>query len=273
MTTPTTTPFEDLFELLDKSDKLVVHDEESIVYTSTEKSDVESLKQALHECLEMPLFHSKGMAGQGNPRITLYHEAKEVLQISHHSSCKSIHCSLYSFDIPLSKPQVWLDWFDQKKITAPREEFDKLAARKREQREQYKAFLKAMPPYLASAWKRHEATIRFDGKCPEDLKKALRKNLCGKTLEEKIADVLIWYGTGGDKQQIYERAVEALLLDFAQDIENAIESQYDEEGTRLSSDPRLIMGSYKLAGSLRFKKKHPEGLHLEPLPVAMGVSF
>lgn len=267
------TPFEDLFELVDKSDKIVVHDDEdSIVYSSTEKSDVESLGQALHQCLENPLFRSQGM-GRGSPRITLYHDGEEVLQISHHSSCKSIHCSLYSFDIPLSKPQAWLEWFDQKKIPGPREEYEKLAAKKRQQKEAYKQFVKSMPPYLSKAWKKHETTIRFDGKCPDDLKRALRKNLCGKTVEEKIADVLTWYGstaaTGG--KPIYERAVEGLLLDFAQDIENAIETQYAAEG-RLS-DPRLIMGSYKLAGSLRFKKKYPEGLHLEPMPQPLGVTF
>lgn len=270
-----TSSSKDLFQLVNESDRIVIRDDASfILYSSSERSDVVSLQKALHQCLEKPLFHSHGMKSN-NPTIALYRNGQEVLQLSHNSSCKSIQCSLYSFDIPLSKPQTWLKWFDSKNITGPREEFERLAARRREHREAYKKFLRAMPPYLSSTWKKHESTIRFDGKCPDALKRSLRKNLCGKTLDEKIADVLIWYGTSANgKNPIYERAVEALLLDFDDlAIQNAVESQYHDGG--LISDPRLIMGTYKLAGTFRFKKRCLEGLNLESIrqPQLLGVTF
>ncbi|CAJ1955767.1 unnamed protein product [Cylindrotheca closterium] len=274
-----TSQFKDMFDLVGESDRIVIHDNSSnVLYSSTEKAELISLQQALHQCLEKPLFHSHGINSGNNPTITLYRNGEELLQISHHSSCKSIECSLYSFDIPLSKAQTWLEWFDHNNVNSPRQEFERLAARRREQRETYKTFMRNMPPYLLSIWKKHESTIRFDGKCPDDLKRSLRRNLCGKTLDEKIADVLIWYGTTASAKNrgspIYERAVEALLLAFdEQDIESAVESQFNEQGTL--SNPNLITGCYKLFRSFRFKKMYPEGLNLESIrqPQLLGVTF
>jgi hypothetical protein len=173
--------------------------------------------------------------------------------------------------------ETWLQWFDDRNIRGPREEIAQIAMRKKHQAQAYHKWVAAMPRYLKGAWKKNEGTVSFDGMCPDDLRSALHKHLSGKTVQEKITDILIWYGSTGQQchgHPIYERVAEALLLDFdGQDIFDAIVIY----NSRCKTDKSLIHGAVKLFSGLRFQKKYPNNLNfqkaLSEKLIPLGIDF
>jgi hypothetical protein len=265
--------FSDLFGLIDGSRRIVVKtlshngSDATILYESSDKADVMTLRDTLESCLEEPMFLSQCRC-LDNIVIFLYdgEERNELLQISNHPGSKSIRCSLYANDLPLINREKWLQWFDDRNIRGPREEISQRAMRKKHNAQAYRKWVAAMPRYLKGAWKKHETTVSFYGRCPDELRSALHRHLCGKTVQEKITDILIWYGstTCTGKQcrghLIYERVAEALLLDFdVQDIFDAIVIY----NSRCMIDTRLIHGAVKLFSGFRFPKKYPNSLKFQ----------
>jgi hypothetical protein len=263
------TMFNDLFGLIDRSSRIVVKNlsqndsDATILYESSDKADVMTLRDTLESCVEEPMFLSQCMCVD-KIVIFLYdgEDRNELLQISNHPGSKSIRCSLYANDLPVINRERWLQWFDDRNIRGPREVISRMAMREKHHVQAYRKWVLAMPQYLKGAWKKHENSVSFDGRCPDDLRSALHRNLSGKTVQEKITDILIWYGSTGDQcgdRPIYERVVEALLLDFdVQDIFDAIVIC----NSRCMIDTRLMHGAVKLFSGSRFQKKYPISLRM-----------
>lgn len=255
--------FTDLLHWVEEADTIVVNNSSSkeatsppvVLFESKLKSDVKALRDVLVVCLSPPTFWSHCPC-IGNPLISLYKEGKEILQLSNHHS-KSIRCSLYENDIPLVKQETWLAWFDERGIPNPRDEADRITARKQKEDKEYHKFMSVMPRYLKAAWKRNQEMIHFDGKCPDDLNHALHNHLCGKTTKGKIIDLLIWYANTGSECpgcRIYERVAESLLLTFEpHDIAEAVLSHNNSQPRK---DTRLMQGATKLLTGFRFQKKY-----------------
>lgn len=257
-----------LFALIERSDRIVVKDlsrvpDGQVLYESTDKADVVALQDTMHACLAEPLILNHGVC-PGNPVIFLYEDGNnELLQISTHRGSKRLKCSIHVTDLPLMNREKWLQWFDDRNIRGPRQEASLLEMRQKNQAQGYRKWMAAMPRYLRGIWKKHETTLTFDGRCPDALRQALHKRLSGKTVEEKVVDLLTWYGSSGNQSQgapIYERVAEALLLDYSS---NTITDAISTHETSSQVDTRLMNGAAKLFAGARFQKKYPTRSGLE----------
>eukprot|EP00980_Cylindrotheca_fusiformis_P012942 scaffold3236_cov66-Cylindrotheca_fusiformis.AAC.8 len=255
----------DLCGKMDRAARIVVRDMSSagsstILYESNDPADISAFQETLNSCLEEPLF-SSARPCLDSPVVFIYDDDDvELLRIANQRGLKSIQCSCHNTDLPLIQREKWLQWFEDRSINGPKVEVERMELQQQTRAQAYSKWMAAMPRYLRRAWKKYENTLSFDGRCPAGLRRILHKQLNGKTEEEKIADLLIWYGSTGSEPKghpIYERVAESLLLDFhAKAIVETL-SNSKKNTASVKADQRLCHGAIKLFSGAAFQKKHP----------------
>lgn len=242
---------EDLRKILANADKIVVKASprvSTILFESTDKKDLEDLWESL--VLEPPSEWFHCMC-DGTPAIYVYdRDCERVVLTNHHG--KSIRCSLWDGDVRISDTEKWLSWFDERRISGPRQEVEAMRAQQTRHNKDWEKWLAAMPKALKAVW---SSALREFGEVDLDpLRSELERNLPDQ--RERILALLEWFGSGSGPWSgfpSYESAAENLLLDFSTiDIIAATQSK------RLS--PAQTEGAARLFGGWSFTQQRPEGL-------------
>jgi len=242
---------EDLRKILANADRIVVKNSprgSTILFESADMKDLDDLWRSL--TLEPPAewFHCMCY---GTPAIYVYDRGCERVVLTNHHG-KSIRCSLWDSDVRITDTEKWLSWFDERRISGPRQEVEAMRAQQAQNKKDREKWLTAMPKALKAVW---SSALREFGEVDLDpLRSELERSMPDR--RERILALLEWFGSGSGPWSgfpSYESAAENLLLDFSTiDIISATQS------TRLS--PAQTEGAARLFGGWSFGRQRPEGL-------------
>lgn len=259
MTAKKTVVFEDLRTVLANSDQIVVKASptrsSTILFQSTDKKDLEDLWRSL--ALERPAQWFHCMC-DGTPAIYVYERGRERLTLTNHHGL-SMRCSLWHGDVRITDTEKWLSWFDERRISGPRQEVEAMRARGAQNKKDGEKWLTAMPAPLKAVWS--NALGDFGKVDLVPLRLELERNIPDQ--DKRILALLEWFGSGSGPWSgfpSYESAAEDLLLDFSTiDLIAAAQSK------RLS--PAQTEGAARLFGGWSFAQQRPGAL--KELPDAL----
>jgi len=109
----------DLARVLDKADRIVVYadrivhrDPHKILYTTTDKADIESFKDAVsvRSPKHREWFHCMCF---GEEAVYIYRGKKELASLTSHHG-KTIRCSLWLSDAEPADNEKWIRWFEER---------------------------------------------------------------------------------------------------------------------------------------------------------------
>jgi hypothetical protein len=252
---------EDLRKFLAEADRIIVKDSPEIgaktLFDSTDKKDLEELRERL--TLETPgageWFHCMC---NGTPALYVYQRGSQRLELTNHHGL-SIRCSLWDSDVRIIDTEKWISWFDDRRISGPREEIEAMRGQHAQSKKDWERWLTAMPKAVQPVWS--DALGQFGRVDHVPLRIALEQEMPDQG--ERILALLEWFGSGSGPWSgfpSYEIAAEKLLLDFSTtDIVAAIQSK------RLS--PAQTEGTARLFGGWTFGKLRPKDL--KELPNAL----
>ena len=246
----------DLAQLIDKADKLVVLESPrqgaKVLFESADRRDLVALKSALKVERPEQLLHCMC---DGTPALVLYAKGEKIGQITNHHA-KLIRCSLWKSDATLGDAETLLKWFDDRKMPAPRKEYELGLKLQKEANEAERKWLAAIPPALKPHWAAAKRSFEPD---LAPLRKALEAQVADKN--ERILALFTWYGSGKGPWSgfpAYEDIAEKLLLDYpTPELLAAI------EGKELK--PTQVEGVARLFGGWTFSQLRPDDLKLLPL--------
>jgi hypothetical protein len=252
---------EDLRKLLAEADRIVVKDSPQTwaktLFVSNDKKDLEELWESL--TLETPgageWFHCMCY---GTPALYIYQRGSQRLELTNHHGL-SIRCSLWDSDLRIIDTEKWLSWFDDRRISGPRQEIEAMRGEHAQRKKDWERWLTAMPKAIQLVWS--GAIAQFGKVDLVPLRAALEQEMPDR--RERILALLEWFGSGSGPWSgfpSYEIAAEELILDFSTtDIVAAIQSE------RLS--PAQTEGAARLFGGWTFGKQRPKDL--KELPNAL----
>jgi hypothetical protein len=241
---------DELARLIDRADKLVVIDNgfdvgRTVLFESSERGDLDALKAAFR--VERP-DHFVHCMCDGTPAIILSAGGEEIGKITNHHA-KLIRCSnLWRSDAPLVDPEALLRWFDDRKIPAPRKEYEEALKQQKEWDEAESRWLEAMPASLKPHW---PAAKRSFEPNLAPLRKALAKQL--PDAQERIRALFSWYGSGMGPWSgfpSYEDIAADLLFDYP--TEELLAALEDQELTAAQ-----LEGIARFFGDVRFTQRRP----------------
>jgi hypothetical protein len=250
---------EDLHKILATADKIVVKasptSSSAILFESTDKKDLEDLWESL--ALELPSEWFHCMC-DGTPAIYVYERGRERLELTNHHGL-SIRCSLWDSNVRITDTEKWLSWFDERRISGPRQEVEAMRALRAQNNKDWERWLTAMPKAVGAVW---SSALREFGEVDLDpLRSELERSMPDQG--ERVLALLEWFGSGSGPWSgfpSYETAAENLLLDFSTiDLISATQSR------KLS--PAQTEGAARLFGGWSFAQQRPEGL--KELPDAL----
>jgi len=105
-----------LVALLDKADRIVVYldfsHEAKVLFSSTDRADIEALKDAV---VVIPPERGVSIAGCrcGGLEVFAYQGETELVRISN-VHAEAIGCSLWDSDAELKNPEKWIRWFEER---------------------------------------------------------------------------------------------------------------------------------------------------------------
>jgi hypothetical protein len=244
---------EDLREILTGADRIVVKSEpmssSETLFESTDKKDLVDLWESL--ALEPPSewFQFHCMCA-GTPALYVYDRGCERLQLTNHHGL-SIRCSLWETDVRIIDTEKWLHWFDQRGITAPRQEVEAMRAQQEQNRKDWDKWIAAMPAALKAVWSNALGTFGMVDVVP--LRSALQVSTTNRS--ECILALLEWFGSGAGPWSgfpSYESVAEDLLFDFSTtEIIRAAES--------VDLSPAQREGLARFFAGWSFGKRRPDG--------------
>jgi hypothetical protein len=206
---------EDLHKLLEEADRIVVkHSPEAgaeALFDSTDKKDLEELWKSL--TLEAPETGEwSHCMCHGTPALYVYQHGRELLQLTNHHGL-AIRCSLWDSDVRVIDNEKWLSWFDDRGISAPRQEIKAMRGHHAQSKKDWERWLTAMPKAVQLVWS--GAIAQFGEVDLVPLRAALEQEMPDRG--ERILALLEWFGSGAGPWSgfpSYESAAENLLLDF-----------------------------------------------------------
>jgi hypothetical protein len=250
---------DDLSRLIDQADKLVVRQEpwegSEVLFESSDRRDLDAFKASLR--VEHPEKYLHCMC-DGTPAVFLYANGQQIGQITNHHG-KLLRCSLWKSDARLVEVEVFLKWFDDRKISGPRKEHEAGQQRDQETKEQEQKWIDAMPAALKPHWQK----VRQSSLDPDltPLRNALADGVAMKS--DRILALFAWYGSGRGPWSgypAYESIAENMLLDYkTPELLTAI------EGKELTA--RQTEGVARLFGGWMFSQLRPNDL--EQLPAEL----
>jgi len=253
-----------LKKLIGEADRIVisesVFEDARVLFTSGDKKDITEFGDALTIVVPEGLFHDMCL---GSTTICLYRGGVELASITNHHA-NSIRCSLWTSDVQLLDPDKWIKWFDARKITGPREEYEEMVAREKRHEASDIRWIAAMPNSIRRLW---EVTLEEQLSSPltkveQSTYNLLRNSLAQEfpEISKRILALLTWYGSGDGPWSgfpAYESIAEDLLLDFrTTEIVSAVQST--------SLTEQQLEGTARLFGGWNFSKRKPKDLKLVP---------
>jgi hypothetical protein len=205
-----------LFSLIDRADEMVVYSEgfrrESVIYRSSNRSDFDELKSAITLKRDGGPFICACVDG---PEIALLKNKKEIAAIWNHEGI-AIGSSVWQGDWENSSPDRWLRWFDARRMTFARQQFDANRLTERKAAEDEQRWLRAIPSSLKPLWA--HALSKYNPPHYPDLK-PLNAGLLQQYPDtyERIRALMAWYGSGAGPWSGfpgYEEIAEKLLLQY-----------------------------------------------------------
>jgi hypothetical protein len=250
---------EELRKILAHADKIVVKASptrwSTILFESTDKKDLEDLWGSL--ALEPPSEWFHCMC-DGTPAIYVYERGRERVELTNHHGL-SIRCSLWDSDVRITDTEKWLLWFDERRISGPRQEVEAMRDQQAQHKKDWERWLNAMPKALGEVWS--SAFGEFGRVDLDPLRSQLERSMPDRG--ERILALLEWFGSGSGPWSgfpSYEMAAENLLLDFS-----TIEILSATRSKKLS--PTQTEGAARLFAGWSFTEQRPEGL--KELPEAL----
>ncbi len=240
----------DLVNLINRADKIVVKDHNvegsPVLYESTDRNDLNALKDAIKIKLPEKELHCKCL---GSASVYLYANGEKIGIISNQHS-KNIRCNLWSTDVPIVDIESFLKWFDERKISGPRDEYESNVRAARESAEMEARWLNGMPESLKRFW--HHP--RADHSDVSDHRVALAGEIPNQ--EARILALFKWFGSGmgpWSRSPVWEVQPELLLFDYSTDDLLAALNQKELTNLQLEGAARLFAG-------WEFSKRRPNDL-------------
>lgn len=258
-----TVVLEDLREILVGADQIVVRSDPTssseTLFESKDKKDLVDLWGSL--ALEPPSEWFQCMCG-GAPALYVYDRGRERVRLTNHHGL-SIRCSLWKTDVRIADTEKWLQWFDQRGITAPRQEVEAARAQQKQNRKDWDKWMDAMPTALKAVWSNALGAFGMVDVVP--LRSALQFGATSRS--ECILALLEWFGSGAGPWSgfpSYESAAEDLLFDFSTtEIIMAAES--------MSLNPAQTEGLARLFAGWSFGNQRPDDLIQLPEPLKQSL--
>lgn len=252
MAEKSTVVLEDLREILTSADRIVVRSDPTgsseTLFESTDKKDLVDLWGSL--ALELPTKWFHCMCA-GTPALYVYDHGRERVRLTNHHGL-SIRCSLWDTDVRITDTEKWLQWFDQRGITAPRQEVEAGRAQQERSRKNWDKWIAAMPAALKTVWSNALGDFGMVDLVP--LRSALQVSATNRS--ECVLALLEWFGSGAGPWSgfpSYESAAEELLFDFSTtEIITAAQS--------VSLSPAQTEGLARLFAGWPFGKRRPDDL-------------
>jgi hypothetical protein len=250
-----TTATKDLAKLIDRADKLIVLEGPregcAVLFESSDRKDLNALRASLR--VEDPKVHEHCKC-DGTPAIVLYANKERIGQITNHHA-KLIRCDLWESDARLAEVEPFLKWFDDRKLTGPRKEYEAGIERDKQWKENQRKWVEALPPAVR---KFGPLTLRPSSPNLALLAEALEKEIPDKN--ERILALFAWFGSGeGPWSGIpaYEENAERMILDYStKELLAAIEGK---ELTAAQTE-----GVARLFAGYHFSLRRPNDLQLLP---------
>src|SRR5687768_43901 len=223
-----------LMELIDRADRLVVFAEPAqdavVLYETSERHDLDALKSALKLARPEKPVHCMCL---GSPIIVLYAGDERVGEIRNHHAVL-VRTDLWESDAPITDREAYLAWFDERKITAPRDEVN--AERQRQEQfardrrrwveaapasvqpllpEVEKAFSPGMAVFKPSRPREGAAAAPARNPALEPLREALAGEFGDEA--DRVLALLAWFGSGAGQWSgfpSYEAIPEQMLLAY-----------------------------------------------------------
>lgn len=205
---------DELVQLIDRADKLVVlqrpGDGSPVLFESSERRDLDALKASLR--LERPRPNEVTYCGcAGSPAIILYANGQKIGEITNHHAML-IRCSIWKTDVRLMDVEAFLQWFDERKIHGPRQEYEASLARDKEYQDYQRKWVEGMPDSLKPLWPATKLNFQPD---LTPLRDALAEQIPDKNA--RILALFSWYGSGAGPWSgypTYEGHAEGMLLEY-----------------------------------------------------------
>lgn len=241
------------------ADRIVVTQspaDETILFQSADRSDIESFSNALKLAVPHEYFHCMCI---GTPEVRIYEQSKLLASVTNHHGM-SIRCSLWESDAPIADQESWLVWFDERGIAGPRAEVDRLREQAVRSRSQWESWLAAVPAGLQKEWQ--SCYERSTGGTNRDALDSFRQLLIERMPNEqnRVLALLSWFGSGSGRWSgfpAYEDTVEQLLFDYS------LKRILDIIGSNSLNETELE-GAARFLGGWTFSKTHPKGLKSLP---------
>jgi hypothetical protein len=225
------------------------------LFESRDRKDLDALSKALEVTESDELFHCMCI---GTPAIYIYKDEELLTEVTNHHG-QSVRCTLWSSDACIKNVEVWLKWFDDRKIDGPRLEVNKRRKNDEQSHIARKKWIAAMPKGLDRFW---ESSLgQFGDVDTKPLAKALRASIPKR--DDQILALLRWFGSGAGPWSgypTYEQAAETLLLEYQlSEIISCVEIK------NLSAEQ--IEGAARFLGGWHFAQKHPKGSDQLPVEI------
>lgn len=244
---------DELGAIIDRAEKLVVLDsprsDAAKLFESGLRRDLDALKAATRVTVPEGAMHCMCI---GSPAIDLYEKGQRILRITNHHA-RLLRCDLWTSDAPIADPEVFLKWFDERKVTGPRAEWDDSVRRQHQHDADLQRWREAMPTSLRPLWHPFENSLDAD---VEPLDRAVTLQFPSEPV--RIRALLGWYGTGAGPWSgfpAYEEVGEKLLL-----LHSTVAITHAIDGEKLTA--AQLEGVARLFGGWEFSQARPGDLRL-----------
>lgn len=235
--------------------------DDTVLFQSSDRNDIQSFSDALNLDVPSEYFHCMCI---GTPEVRIYEQGQLIASVTNHHGM-SVRCSLWESDAPITNPELWLAWFDERGIDGPRAEVDQLREQATKSKSQWETWLSVIPVGLQNEWQLcYEGS---SGTTNRDAMDSFRRLLLERIPNEKnrILSLLSWFGSGSGRWSgypAYENTVEQLLFDYPiEQIITAIRS-------KTLVVPQLE-GAARFFGGWTFSKTYPKGLKSVPKDIKL----
>ena len=253
-----------LLALIERADKVEVYTSytykrTAVLYSSTYRKDISALKDALS--IEPPDGGIFLCTCLPSLELVLYRNGKELASVGVLPE-GAIHTSLWDSDAKIQDADKWLRWFDDRRITAPREQHEREKAEAEQDRAAEERWIAAMPQGLRPIWPKVMDQMMAGGIPQDPDTKPLEEELAKEILDEprRIRALMSWYGSGTGRWSgypIYEDVAAEMLLRYqTAQLLAAVES--------VALNEQETEGAARLFGSWQFGNRRPDDHALIP---------
>jgi hypothetical protein len=205
---------EELLAVIGRADKVEVYGMRGeVLYSSSSAADLAALRSAI--TIETPQGWFR-CACMPSHQIRLFRTDKEIGAIMVYPDGLTIGFEPWSSDARILKQDIWLQWFDARKIPGPRQQVEEEEARGKADRANEERWMNAMPASLRPIW---PGVVERMMPGQDTDTKILERELAKEFPEpnKRILAMISWYGSGAGPWSgypMYEGVAEEMLLEY-----------------------------------------------------------